>query len=88
MEILWSKPGWIKKKIYLKPIISLKIFWKVHEYVSIIHDAFDLRYGVGILRTDEGFYIGNTFSQLDEGKSSKEIKGKKCSFIASYFNIF
>lgn len=30
---------------------------KVDEFYSIIHDAFDLRYGVGILRLQDGFDI-------------------------------
>ncbi|CAD5117849.1 DgyrCDS6594 [Dimorphilus gyrociliatus] len=60
----------------LKPntlLLGFKGDWKtcdqfqVHEYVSIIHDAFDLRYGVGILRVDEGFYVSNLPMQSEEG---------------------
>ena len=42
---------------------------KIDEFYSIIHDAFDLRYGVGILRLQDGFDItdGIDDDQIENG---------------------
>lgn len=54
---------------------SYEIFpYKVHEYVSVIHDAFDLRYGVGILRVDEGFCFQSNLIHFEEDINSCKIE--------------
>ena len=42
---------------------------KVDEYFNIIHDAFGLRYGVGILRLQDGLDITDGFidDEIDDG---------------------
>ncbi|XP_076465820.1 solute carrier family 12 member 1-like isoform X2 [Babylonia areolata] len=52
-------------------IMGFKCNWStdtaenVHQYFSILHDAFDLHYGVGILRVKEGLGSG-----MDEGDAT------------------
>ncbi|CAD5113608.1 DgyrCDS2766 [Dimorphilus gyrociliatus] len=59
--LLGFKRNWVKSSQF-----------DVHEYVSIIHNAFDLRYGVGILRIDEGFCCQSNAIHFEEENSDDE----------------
>ena len=60
---------------------------EVTQYVQIVHDAFDLNYGVGILRISDGFETMENAADViineeaDDNHADNDTMGKE-SFIA------